>query len=90
MFALNIMVNEFTCTRIVRSASIMIVSIFCKKRIHLKLGGIKSCHIFVTQQLLNLIIFYGLRRQLNIFIKKFIIQCVNKLFELIFLSKVEL
>ena len=48
MFVLNIMVSEFTCSHIVRSVSIMIVSIFCKNRIQLKLGGIISCHLFVT------------------------------------------
>ena len=32
MFVLNIMVNEFTCNHIVRSDSIMIVSIFWKKK----------------------------------------------------------
>ena len=48
MFVLNIMVNELTCNHIVRSDSIMIDSIFCKKLIQLKFGGIISCHIFVT------------------------------------------
>ena len=48
-FVLNIMVNEFICNHIVRSDSIMMVSIFCKKKnIQLKVDGIISCHIFVT------------------------------------------
>ena len=45
---------------IVHSVSVMILS---------KLGGIIHRHIFVTKHLLNLIIFYGLRRLLNNFIK---------------------
>ena len=63
---------------------------FLQKLIQLKFGGIISCHIIVTQHLLDLIISYGLTRQLNNLIKKFIFRCVNSLFELIFLSKIEL
>ena len=50
MFVLNIMVNELTCNHTVRSDSSMIVSILhsLQKLIRLKLGGIISCHIFVT------------------------------------------
>ena len=40
MFVLNTMVNEFTWNHIVRSDSIMIVSIFCKHLIQLKFDGI--------------------------------------------------
>ena len=39
-FVLNIMVNDVTCNYIVHSVSIMTLSIFCKKLIASKLGGI--------------------------------------------------
>ena len=47
-------------------------------------------HVFVTQHILNLIIFFGLRRLLNSFIKKYIFKCVNSLYEPILLFKIEL
>ena len=84
------MVNDVACNDILHSVSIMTVSNVGKKLILFKQAGIIYCHIFVTLHLLNLIIFYGLRRPLNSFIKKYIFKYVKSLYELIFLFKIEL
>ena len=78
MLVLNIMVNEFTCNHIVRSDSILIVSIFWKKKL-VKIGWHYIVSYMCNIACIESVFFFfpGLRRQLKIFTKKFIFQCVN-------------
>ena len=84
------MVNEFTCNHIVRSDSVMVVSIFCKKNYSDKIGWHYIVSYICYIAFIESDYFLWVKKTTKYLIKKFIFRCVNTLFQLIFLSKMEL